>query len=227
MTLRLHYIPLGCSLASHIALEETGAPFEANEINFGRGDVYSPHFRSLTPKGFVPVLETDRGVITESVAILMYIAQSFPHAGLVDRSDPFAVAKVNSFNAFLASTIHIVFRRLSRPTLFADGESAAQALKEKVPELSHRYFQLIEDQLSDGRPWIHGDQYSASDPYLFVYASYLQWGDRGDPDRFPQVRAHRQRVLARPAAQRAIEREGIGDPGKYFGQDKFLGAIDR
>jgi glutathione S-transferase len=224
--LRLHYIPLGCSLASHIALEESGARFEAHEVVFERGDTQSPEFLKLNPKAFVPILETDEGVITESPAVLLYIAHRFPEADLLPSRDPFGFAQVNSFNAFLASAVHITYRHLSRPTLFADGPEAAAALKAKVPEMVHKYFGFIEQQLNDGRTWIHGERYTVSDPYLFVYSSYLQWGDRGDPERFPLVRAHRERVLARPAVQRAIARERIGDPAKYFGGDNILGAID-
>jgi glutathione S-transferase len=224
--LRLYYIPLGCSLASHIALEESGAEFETREMLFERGDTQSPAFLKLNPKAFVPVLETDHGVITENPAILLYIAQSFPDGRLLPSNDAFGCAQVNSFNAFLASAVHITYRQLSRPTLFADGPQAALALKAKVPEMAHKYFGLIENQLGDGRTWIHGERYTVSDPYLFVYSSYLQWGDRGNPDRFPLVRAHRERVLARSAVQRAIEREGTGDPALYFGGDNILGAID-
>lgn len=165
-------------------------------------------------------------VITENPAILLFLGQSHPTAGLLLGGDPFSVAQVNAFNVFLSNSVHITFRHLSRPTLFADGPQAALALKAKVPEMTHRYFSLIEKQLGDGRDWIHGDHYSVSDPYLFVYASYLQWGDRGDPDCFPRVRAHRERVLGRPAVQRAIQREGTGDPALVYGATHVLGAID-
>lgn len=224
--LRFYYIPLGCSMASHIVLEEVGAEFVAERMIFERGDMDDPAFRAINPKGFVPVLITDRGVITENAAILLYLAQTYPEADLFPSNDPFGQAMVNSFNVFLSNSVHITYRHLSRPTLFADGAEAAAALKAKVPEMIHRYFGMIEKQLSDGRTWIHGDKYSASDPYLFVYSSYLQWGDRGDPDRFPLVRAHRERVIARPAVQRAIEREGTGDPALVYGGTNLLGTID-
>jgi glutathione S-transferase len=220
--LRLYYSPVACSLASHIALEEAGAEYEAIEVFARRGDTQSPEFLAVNPKGFVPVLITDRGTISESTAILTYIAQSFPNAHLLPSDDPFGVAQVTSFNAFLATAVHIAYRTISRPRIFADGEVAQAAMRAKAPEMLARYFGLVEDQLSDGRPWIHGDRYTTSDPYLFVYASYLSWGDRGNPADFPLVMAHRERVLARPAT---LAMENIEDPARY-GQGQEVLPLD-
>jgi glutathione S-transferase len=224
--LKLYYIPAACSLASHIALLEARADFEVEEIDYARGDHRDPKFLKLNPKGFVPVLLTDQGPITENVAILLYVAMTFPHAGLYPSSDPYGFARVLEFNTFLSASVHVTYRHISRPRLFADGPEAAAALRAKVPEMVHRYFGLIEDKFRDGRTWVHGERYSVSDPYLFVYSSYLQWGDRGDPDRFPRVRAHRERVLARAATQRALEAEGIPDPAIAFGRNFHQPAID-
>src|SRR3546814_5689154 len=87
----------------------------------------------------------------------------------------------------------------------SDLPEAAAALKAKVPEMSNHYFSLIEDKLSDGRLFVHGDSYSLSDPYLFVFASYLRMGARGVIMLFPRLRAHRERVRARPAVERVLE----------------------
>jgi glutathione S-transferase len=219
--LKFFFIPGACSVAPHIVLEESGADFERCPIDYYAGDHRKPEFLRLNPKGFVGVLVTDRGPISENAAIMTYAALAYPEAKLIP-SGPFEFAQVQSFNLFLASAVHVTFRHLSRPTLFADGPEAAAALAAKVPEMTHKYFGMIEDQLSDGRTWIHGEQFTISDPYLFIYASYLQRGDRGDPDRFPLVRAHRERVLARPATQRVIAAEGKGDPGARRPQGQAL-----
>src|SRR3546814_13589256 len=78
---------------------------------------------------------------------------------------------MQAFHMYIATTIHVLFRQISRPEVYADGPEAAAALKAKVPEMSNHYFSLIEDKLSDGRLFVHGDSYSLSDPYLFVFAS--------------------------------------------------------
>lgn len=209
--MKFFYIPHACSMAPHIVLEEAGAEFEPAAIDYLAGDHRKPEFLAINPKGYVAVLITDRGVISENMAIMAYVAQAYPDAKLAP-IDPFGFAQVQAFNSFMSSSVHITFRAMSKPTIFADGDEAAAALLAKVPEMAHKYFSLIEEQLSDGREWIHGDAYTISDPYLFVYASYLQRGTAGDPTPFPLVKAHRERVLARPATQRVIEREGKGDP---------------
>ena len=80
--------------------------------------------------------------------------------------------------------------------------------------MSNYYFGLIEQRFADGRPWVHGDRYTMSDPYLFVFASYLKMGDRGDPTKIPRIWAHRDRVYGqRPAVARTLAKEGV--PGFY------------
>jgi glutathione S-transferase len=118
---------------------------------------------------------------------------------------------MQAFHMFIATTIHVTFRQISRPEHYADGEAAARALRAKVPEKSNEYFAIIEDQLGDGREWVHGSRYTASDPYLFVFASYLRRGDCGDPARFPAIMSHWARVRARPAVERVLQHEGLAD----------------
>lgn len=211
--MKFFYIPGACSVASHIALEECGADYECIAVDVFRGDTRRPEFLAISPRGFVPVLQTDEGAITENTAILAYLAQSFPDARLVPSPTPFGVAQVTSFNSFLATTVHITLRHFSRPRMFADGEVAHAALRAKVPEMLNYYFGIIEDMMKDGRPFVHGDQYTVSDPYLFIYTSYLHWPtDRCDLNAIPNVLAHRERILERPATQRALKLENIPDP---------------
>jgi glutathione S-transferase len=209
--LTLFYTPGACSMVPHIALEEAGAQYETALIDFRSGDQLKPEFLRINPKARVPVLLTDRGVLTEIPAILGYIALTHPSARLANTEDPFAFAEMQAFHMFIATTIHVTFRQISRPDFYADGKAAAEALRAKVPERSNEHFALIEAQLADGRPWVHGDRYTASDPYLFVFASYLRRGDRGDPSRCPAVMSHWERVRARPAVERVLRDEGLTD----------------
>jgi len=209
--LKLFYTPGACSMVPHIALEEAGAKYEKVLVDFRSGDQLKPDFLKINPKGRVPVLATNRGVLTEIPAILGYIAFTYPSAQLADIEDHFAFAEMQAFHMFIATTIHVTFRQISRPDFYADGQRAAEALRAKVPERSNEHFAIIEAQLADGRPWVHGDRYTASDPYLFVFASYLRRGDRGDPSRFPAIMAHWRRVRARAAVERVLHDEGLTD----------------
>lgn len=209
--LKLFYTPGACSMVPHIVLEETSAAFERAMVDFSKGDQLKPEYLRVNPKGRVPALLTDRGVITEIPAILGYIARTFPETRLAPWEDAFAFADLQAFQMYIATTIHVLFRQISRPETYADGPEAKAALKAKVPEMSNQYFGLIEEKLSDGRPFVHGEHYTTSDPYLFVFGSYLRMGDRGDLSRFPHIRAHRERVRARPAVQRALVTEGLAE----------------
>ena len=87
--LTLYYARHSCSLASHIALEDAGATYSTVRLSLSANDQRSPGYVTINPKGRVPALVTDTGILTETPAILVFIAQTFPHAGLVPVSDPF------------------------------------------------------------------------------------------------------------------------------------------
>src|SRR5277367_988933 len=146
--LKLFYMPGACSMVPHIVLEEAGAQYARVLIDFARGDQLKPEFLKINPKSRVPVLETDRGILTEIPAILAYVAFAFPSARLADTQDHFAFADMQAFQMFIATTIHVTFRQISRPDFFADGEAAAQALRAKVAERSNEHFAIIERQLA-------------------------------------------------------------------------------
>ena len=210
--LKLYYSPGACSLISHIVLEEAGADYEARSISFADGDNHADWFLAVNPKARVPALVTDDGILTENPAILNYVAQTHPQAGLLPPDDVLLANQILAFNVFMATSVHIAFRQISRPGDYADGEQAAQALAEKVPELANGFFSVVERQLTDtGGPWVFGGAYSLSDPYLFVYANYLGMGDRGDASRFPRVAAHRERMLRRSAVKCVFADEGLSE----------------
>ena len=222
----LYYMAGSCSIAPHIVLEEIGSDFNFVSLDMSQGDLDTPSFREISPSGYVPALMTDEGPLTENAAILLYLGQIHPEAKLLLTQSSFDIARINSFNVFLSNSVAEAYRALSRSSMFVDGEAAISSLRAKVPGRVERLYDIIEKRFADGRQWVHGDDYTVSDPYLFIWSSYLQWGDRGDPDRYPLVRAHRERVLARPATQRAISREGKGDPALFFSAEKSFAGID-
>jgi len=104
---KLYFTPGTCALASHIALEEAGAAYATERIDFKINQQNSPEYLEINPKGRVPSLVTDRGVLTETPAMLAYIAQSFPKAKLAPLDDPFAFGQLQAFNSYLCSSLHV------------------------------------------------------------------------------------------------------------------------
>jgi glutathione S-transferase len=203
--LSLYYAPNTCALASHIALEEAGADYEPVFVDFAGGEQRKPDYLAINPKGRVPALVTDSGILTETPAILAFIAQSFPAARLAPIDDAFAFAEVQSFNSYLCSTVHVAHAHRLRGSRWADDEAAIEAMKRKVPQSVGNCFELIEHEMLAG-PWVMGSDYTICDPYLFTIARWLE-GDDVDIARFPKVQDHYRRMEARPAVQRALSRQ--------------------
>ena len=203
--LRLYYAPNTCALASHIALEEAGAAYETVRLDFGRTDQRKPDYLAVNPKGRVPALGTPRGVLTETPAILAYIAQSHPAARLAPLDDAFAFARVQALNTYLCATVHVAHAHRMRGYRWADDPAAIAAMQRKVPQSVRESFELIERELPDA-PWAMGDTYTICDPYLFTLAQWLET-DGVDRASLPKVRAHSDRVAARPAVRRALAAE--------------------
>lgn len=206
--LKLFYGPNTCALAPHIALNEAGADFDLVKVDTQKGEQRAPEYLAINPKSRVPALVTDRGILTEVPVLLAYIARTFPAADLAP-SDSFAFFQMQSFNLYLASTIHITFAHLFRPERFADSDAAKTDMKAKVTAHLATQLGLVEEQLSDGREWVHGARYTLSDPYLYVFARWLEREGAGGIAPFPSLAAHRARMQARPAVLKSLEQEGI------------------
>jgi glutathione S-transferase len=198
--LTLHTAPGSCSRASHIALEEAGLDYQARFVDFAKGDQRQPDFLAINPKGRVPALVTDRGVLTEGPAILAYIAALAPQARLAP-TDPFDFARMQAFNLYLASTIHVAHAHGRRAARWSDDAAAQASMAAKVSDNMRTGFELIEASL-DG-DWVMGDVYSVADPYLFVFSGWLE-SDGVDIARFPRVADHFERMSRRPAVQRVL-----------------------
>jgi len=200
--LTLYYAPNTCALASHLALEYSGAPYETVRLDFGKQQQRSPEYLKLNPKGRVPALVTDSGILTETPALLLFIAQSFPKAGLAPLDDAFLLAKVNEFNSYLCSTVHVAHAHRVRGARWVDDEPAIEAMKKKVPQNMGDCFELIERDMLRG-PWVLGERFSICDLYLFTLSGWLK-GDGVDIERFPKVAAHRRQLEADPRVQKVL-----------------------
>ncbi|OJF92423.1 glutathione S-transferase family protein [Pararhizobium antarcticum] len=200
--LTLFYAPGTCSLAAHIVLEEIGAPYEARRLDFSAQQQTSPDFLSLNPKGRVPALSTDRGIITETPAILAFLAQAFPASGLAPLDDPFAFARLQAFNSYLCSTVHVAHAHGRRGSRWTDDGAAIETMKQKVPQTMAACFDFIETTMLAG-PWVMGQDYTVADAYLYTMAGWLE-ADGVDPARFPGVLDHRTRMAERPAVKAVL-----------------------
>ena len=205
MVIKLFYAPHTCSLASHIALEDAAAEYAAVRISFADDEQRKPAYLAVNPKGRVPALATDRGVLTETPAMLAFIAQSFPQARLAPLDDPFLFAEVQAFNSYLCATLHVAHSHRMRGNRWADDPAAITAMQRKVPESVSACYDLIEQNMLRG-PWVMGESYTICDPYLFTMAQWLEQ-DGVDPVRFSKVISHRRRMSERPAVQKAIAEE--------------------
>ena len=201
-TLTLYYAPGTCAQAVRIALEEAQAPYTPVRMDFTSQQQRSPEYLAINPKGRVPALVTEHGVLTETPALLAYVAQRFVQAGLAP-ADAFGFARMQEFNSYLASTVHVAHAHRPRASRWADEPEAQAAMQRKVPANMTECFDVIERHYLGDGPWMLGEQYTVADGYLFTVAGWLK-SDGVDIARFPTVHAHSQRMAARPAVQRAL-----------------------
>ncbi len=205
--LKLYYAAHTCSLATHIVLEEVGADYSTVRVDFGKEQQKSADFLKINPKARVPALVTEKGILTETPAMLVYVAQSFPASRLALMDDPFAFAQVQSFNSYLCSHLHVAHAHRMRGHRWVDpaDTAAIAAMQRKVPESVGDAFGLIEREMLKG-PWVMGEHYTICDPYLFTLAQWLEV-DGVDPARIPRVIDHRRRMSERPGVKKAIAEE--------------------
>lgn len=203
--LTLHFAPDTCALASHIALEDAGAEFTLRRVDFAREDQKSPEYLKINPKARVPALVTPRGVLTETPAILAWVAQAFPDANLAPLDDPFAFAEIQAVNSYICSTLHVAHAHRMRGTRWADEPEAIAAMQRKVPAAVSSAYAYIEEDVFRG-PFVTGDSYTIADPYLFTVAQWME-DDGVDLARFPKIVAHRAMMQERPSVVRALAAE--------------------
>ena len=202
MDMQFFYAPTSISLAGHIVLDEVGATYMPRRIDLGQNEQRSDAYLAINPKGRVPALVTDEGLLTETPAILDYLARINPQANLVPTTGAFAQAKVQEFNAYLCSTVHVAHAHKNRGRRWVDDEAALEAIRRQVPQTMLNACLPIETALLKG-PWVMGEQYTICDPYLFAITRWLE-GDGVDVSLLPRIAAHRMRMRERPAVARLM-----------------------
>lgn len=204
--MKLYYSPGACSLSPHIVAAEAGIALELVRVNLGK----TPHttasgadFSSVNPNGYVPVLELDDGQwLTEGPAIVQFLADLKPEGGLAPAAGTVARARLQSWLNFIGTELH----KMYSPWLFHAeyGEQAQTVARGKLAER----LAFVDRHLAANGPYLMGESFTVADAYLFTVASWSKLVNV-DLSDFPAVRAHLERVGARPAVREAMQAEGL------------------
>ena len=202
----LYFAPGTCARVSMIALEETGHPFETRVVAFMRGDHRAPDFLAHNPAGKVPVLIAEGVAITQNIAILTYLARRFPEARLLPvATDNESATALLSRLAWFSADLHPIVTRIRMPQLICDQPAAMPRVREMACEAMKFQLTGLERSLQQ-QPWVLGSEWSALDGYLY-WVWFRITGAGFDAAPFPAIAAHALRMEARPAVQRALQRE--------------------
>ena len=209
MKLTLYYSSRSCAFAPHILLFDTKADFDAVKIDFNKSEQKSDTYLQINPKGRVPALLTARGILTETPAILLYIAQLYSDKNLAP-NDAFLLAEAQAFNMFLASTVHVAHAHKHRGNRWVDNEEAEKAMTAKVLENMTECASMIETHYFKG-PYVLGENYSICDPYLALIFRWL-YLDGVKISAFPGLCKHNELMKERVSMQKAMALYDYPDP---------------
>jgi glutathione S-transferase len=200
--MKLYYAPGACSLSPHIVTRELGIPVELKKVNTkdktmeGGGD-----FWKVNARGYVPVLELDNGqVLTEGPAIVQYLADQKPDAGLAPKNGTIERYRLQEWLNFLTSEVHKQFSPLFKPNTPDDYKFIAKQ------NIATR-FDWLDKQL-EGKDYLMGKQFTVADAYLFVLLNWTR-PTQIDLSKWPNLGAYQKRVAARPKVKEALQAEGL------------------
>jgi glutathione S-transferase len=200
--LKLFYKAGACSLASHIALVESGLPFEIESVDLKTKRTASgADFTQINAKGYVPALQLDNGeVLTEGPAIMQYIADQVPAKHLAPLADAMSRYRLQSWLTFIGTELHKNFTPFFSPAASSDWKAAAMANLE-------RRLSYVANEV-EGRQFLLGNEFSIGDAYLFTV---LGWARHIDLDlgKWPALVAYQERVGAREGVRKALKAEGL------------------
>lgn len=206
--LKFYYADRTCALATRLTLAYGGIEHEAVRLDFTKNEQRSPEYLKINPKGRVPALVTELGVLTETPAILLFIAQSHPDKQLAPLGDAWALAKVNEFNSYLCSTVHVNYAHKGRGNRWSDDPAAQESMKAKVKQNMSDCFDLIEREMVRG-PFVLGDRISICDFYLFTMAQWIE-GEGIGLSRFPKVARIAREVSELASTQQVLDAASQG-----------------
>lgn len=203
MDITLYFAPNTCALVPFVTLTEAGAPFEARPLNFRDKQQMTPGYLAVNPRHKVPALVVDGRVLTENVAIQLWIARAFPAAGLLP-AGPWEHVQAVSILSWCASGFHPLMARINSPVKSCDLPGAAENLRVHAEKELRENFRIAEGMLS-GREFFF-DRFTAADVHFFwVFRRSSQLGV--DLAGFPNCAAHFARMQERPSVKAFIAAE--------------------
>jgi glutathione S-transferase len=212
--LELHYFPGNASLIPHVLLEELGAKFRLRYVDRTNGAHKTPEYLKLNPNGLIPVLVDGDLVLYETAAICLHLADSHPQANLVPPVGSVERAQFYKWMAWLTNTLQATLILYFYPDRWVEqgnAQGAAQVKASAEAKVGAMLEQIDQHLASHGKDWLLGERFSALDPYLFVLCRWTRGFAR--PARtLPHLGAYLERMLARPAVQRALATEKLPLP---------------
>lgn len=199
--MKLYYAKGTISIAVAIALHEAGLGFEPVRLDFRAGEQSGSDYLSVNPKGRVPTLITDQGILTETGALLDYIADCVPETGLRP-TDPYKAAKMREVMYYIASTMHVNHAHKMRGHRWADQQNSFDDMKVKSVQTMTDSAAYVENHVLTG-PFVLGETVSLADAYLYVACNWLE-GDGVNVADFPKISTFIQAMRARPSVARVI-----------------------
>lgn len=203
--MKLYFTPGACSLSDHIVLEWIGQPYEA--VLVPREQRKAPEYLKINPNGAVPAFEDGGWILTQNAAILNYLADTHPEAGLVGDGSLRSRAEVNKWLGFLNADVHPAFRPLFGSTAYLGDEATIEKTRGQARSKLRVLFGTFDAQLA-GNDWLAGNRRSIADPYLFVV---LRWAKAMHVDLagFDNLERFFNAMLADHGVQAAMTAEGL------------------
>jgi glutathione S-transferase len=204
--MKLYYASGACSLGIHVLLNEVGADYELVKLDMRAGDLQKPEYLAVNPKGKVPAMMLDDGtILTEWPALATYIAATHARAHLIS-SDPVIAARTMEAVMYINGTVHLAgFSRVMRPAVFSPNPVEKDAVRMQGKKIFGDGLALVSATLGD-QDYLMGD-FSVADAALF-YVTF--WNNAVAKVEVPaNINAHYDRMMARPAVQRAMVTEGL------------------
>jgi len=202
--IKFYYWYPACSLVSHIAFEESGLAYDPQKVDL-KDPEKAAAYKKINPKGTAPAIVVNGQLLTENVAILSYIAELAPNAGILP-ADPLERAQCMSLLAWGASTVHINFRRSFRPERFSTDPAAFESIRTPGREAFWKNLEELDARFQKG-DWMLGKTYSAADGYALKFYDWARMSKQPVED-LKAFGVFKDRMIARPAVRRVLEREG-------------------